>query len=243
MFDDYITQLYRNFLGREPDAAGLSYWSSQLQSGSLNAISFTQTLLESVEHQTIYKPIALIYYAAFNRMPDEAGLEYWANDIRNGASISTIAASIAASEEFTDLYGQRSNIQFLTGLYDSALQRTPDQAGLVYWSNALDLGVGRATVLQLFATSREMIETRSEEIDYVLLYRGIFGELPTQELVDAALPIRDLNALIETLYETPEYSGVDAPGVDRYVEPTPEPTPETTPTPEPAPEPEPEPTV
>ena len=64
MFDDYITQLYRNFLGREPDAEGLAYWNSQLQSGSLDAISLTQTLLQSVEHQTIYKPIALMYYAA-----------------------------------------------------------------------------------------------------------------------------------------------------------------------------------
>ena len=202
MNEDFITQLYRNFLGREPDAAGLAYWNSQLKNGNLDAISLTRTLLQSVEHQTIFKPIALMYYAALDRMPDEAGLVYWANEMRKGASIGTIAASIAASEEFISLHGKSSNEQFLIDLYDSALERAPDTAGLNFWKSVLEMGFDRATVMQFIATSPEMIQTRSEEVDYALLYRGIFGELPTQEMIDAAVPIKDINTLIETLYES-----------------------------------------
>ena len=201
MNDDFITQLYRNFLGREPDAAGLAYWNSQLQSGTLDAISLTKTLLQSVEHQTIFKPIALMYYAALDRMPDEAGLVYWANEMRNGASIGMIAASIAASDEFAALHGKSSNEQFLIDLYDSALERAPDTAGLNFWKSVLEIGFDRAIVMQSIATSPEMIKTRSEEVDFVLMYRGIFGVLPTQELVDATLPFRDLLRCSPTLVE------------------------------------------
>ena len=84
-----------------------------------------------------------------------------------------------------------------------------------------------------------MLRTRSEEVDYILLHRAIFGEFPTREVVDAALPVTNWAALIEKLYESQQYDGVDVPGLDRYEPPAPEPEPEPQPEPEPDPGPPP----
>ena len=114
---DFLNQLYRNFFGREPDESGFSYWSSALNNGNQNAVSVTRDFLFSAELQNFYAPIIQLYLAAFNRIPDASGFDYWIRDYRNGASLSDIAAGMAASDEFTTLHGKNSDEQFIKDLY------------------------------------------------------------------------------------------------------------------------------
>lgn len=235
---DFVNQLYRNFLGREPDANGFSYWSSALSNGQQNAASVTRDFLSSAELQSLYAPIVRLYLAAFNRIPDAGGFEYWIRDYRNGASLSDIAEGMAASDEFKTLYGQSSGEQFIKDLYRNTFSRQPDVPGESFWNAVLDIGVPRSAVIASFATSQEMLRTRSEEVDYILLHRAVFGEFPTREVVDAALPVTNWAALIEKLYESQQYDGVDVPGLDRYEQPAPGPEPEPEPEPDPGPPPD-----
>ena len=229
MSAEFINQLYRQFFGRQPDLNGFVYWTQALDSGSQNAADITDAFLKSDENKNFYKPILQLYLTAFNRMPDAGGLAYWVNDFRNGATLQDIAAGMAASEEFKNLYAQQSDEQFIKDLYFNGLSRAPDVLGEQYWNAVLLTGGSRASVMLSFAISSEMTEMRSEEIEYILLHHGIFGEMPTREMVDAALPVANWEALIESLYESSDYSGVDVPGLDRYEPPEPEPEPEPDP--------------
>ena len=215
MFEEFLTQLYRNFLGREPDASGLFYWNGLLSDGSHTAVSVTREFLYSSEHQATYKPIVHMYLAAFNRIPDAGGLAYWANQQRSGGSLKDIAIAMGDSDEFKNLHGQSSNEQFIKDLYRNALSREPDASGESFWNALLDAGVSRALVMLSFAVSPEMMESRSEEVDYILLHRGVFGDLPTREMMDAVLPVTNWDALIETQYQDEDYSGVGPPGLDQ----------------------------
>jgi hypothetical protein len=121
--------------------------------------------------------IARLYSAAFNRLPDTAGLNFWedvyANSIsaavksqgyyvslaetNDGSGIS-IAANFIASPEFQADYGTLSDVGFVTAMYENVLGRTPDQAGLNFWVGQLEGGAQpRAVVLVGFAESPENV--------------------------------------------------------------------------------------
>jgi hypothetical protein len=121
--------------------------------------------------------IARLYSAAFNRVPDVAGLNFWediyANSVpaaaktagyytalaqtNDGSGIS-IAANFIASPEFQADYGTLSDVGFVTAMYANVLGRAPDQAGLNFWVGALEGGgQTRAVVLVGFAESPENV--------------------------------------------------------------------------------------
>lgn len=98
-----------------------------------------------------------LYKAAFDRVPDEAGLGYWMKVMDNGATGEQIAAGFIGGSEFTDTYGSTvTNELFLTKLYANVLDRPYDQAGFDFWMDSLqNHGISRAAVLDQFAESAE----------------------------------------------------------------------------------------
>jgi Domain of unknown function (DUF4214)/Immunoglobulin domain/Regulator of chromosome condensation (RCC1) repeat len=77
----YVTLLYRNVLGREPDPTGLADWSGQLASGSTRGqvlIGFS----ESQEGIRLFAPTVrtfLHYFTFLNATPAQSDLDYWKN--------------------------------------------------------------------------------------------------------------------------------------------------------------------
>jgi len=100
-----------------------------------------------------------IYRAAFDRVPDEAGLGFWIASMDRGATLLQVAEGFVRSGEFTALYGAApSNAQVVTRLYQNILHREPEQAGYDYWLNALDRKlVDLPTVLTQFSQSGENV--------------------------------------------------------------------------------------
>ncbi|MCL3882185.1 DUF4214 domain-containing protein [Marivita sp. GX14005] len=50
--DSFVTSVYRNVLGREPDAQGMSYWLGQLEEGTIAAPNFIQAILAGAKAAT-----------------------------------------------------------------------------------------------------------------------------------------------------------------------------------------------
>jgi len=99
-----------------------------------------------------------LYQAAFDRMPDLAGLGYWLGRMEAGVSLAQVAASFVGSAEFGALAGPTATAgDFVTLMYDNVLQRQPDQAGLAYWIDAMEKGMSRADMLVQFSESRENV--------------------------------------------------------------------------------------
>ena len=74
-----------------------------------------------------------LYQAAFNRVPDSAGLGYWINGGDHGITLDTIAQGFVGSAEFASTYGAIDDRGFVIQLYANVLHRAPDAAGLDYW--------------------------------------------------------------------------------------------------------------
>lgn len=97
-----------------------------------------------------------LYQAAFNRVPDAAGVGYWMTMADNGLGMVDMARHFMASTEFNALYGNAPTSEELAALfYRNALHRDPDAAGLAYWTAALEGGADLAEVLVAFSESAE----------------------------------------------------------------------------------------
>jgi len=97
-----------------------------------------------------------LYQAAFDRVPDAGGLTHWIGLSDQGYSLIQIAEFFAINKEYTDLYANTSNEQFVTKLYAHVLNRLPEGAGYDFWLTNLASGAtDRDEVLTMFSESPE----------------------------------------------------------------------------------------
>lgn len=154
---EFITQLYRATLHREPDAGGLGNWVWFLDSGGsradvglgfalstehLNNIqgAFTQGIWVA---DATASAAARLYYGVLNRMPDAPGLSDWTAALKQGASIVNVAQVFLNSTEGKWLNGQ-GDAAFVDQVYVNALGRHAEASGLAAWTNYLGNGGSRA---------------------------------------------------------------------------------------------------
>ena len=116
-----------------------------------------------------------LYQAAFDRQPDLAGLSYWIKAMDNGYSLTSVATGFVQSTEFQALYGiHPSNTTLITNFYKNVLHRAPDQGGLDFWVNHLNLGnITPSGALASFSESAEnqalVIGSIQNGIEYIPL--------------------------------------------------------------------------
>ena len=97
-----LTGLYRQNYGREPDQAGFDYWNNQMKTGATNFNAMQdafQATPEAVFHGGSHSATAGtwgdtasqnalygLYQQNFGRDPDQAGFDYWNNQMKTGAT-------------------------------------------------------------------------------------------------------------------------------------------------------------
>lgn len=181
----FVTLLYNNVLGRDPDPAGYNAWLNALNTGfsRVSLVSAFTDSPESVErtlipsqsyainsmHYDIEGAIFRLYQATLGRTPDPAGFTGWVNYIQTDqATYSSVILGFIGSAEFTNSYGGLNNTQFVTLLYNNVLGRQPDPDGLQGWVNYLNSGATRADVVTGFAESAENVSnTRASFINFM----------------------------------------------------------------------------
>jgi Metallo-peptidase family M12B Reprolysin-like/Domain of unknown function (DUF4214) len=169
----FAMQQYRDFLGREAEAAGLSGWTSIIATGSLSREQVIQGFFNSTEFQNVVSPVVRLYLGFFNRIPDHAGLTLHVGNYRNGTPLSTVASAFANSQEFTQAYGSLTNAQFVTLVYQNVLGRLPDQAGYTSWLNMLNNGASRGEVMVGFTESLENVNRTKNNVMVIMMYEGM----------------------------------------------------------------------
>ena len=157
-YTSVINALYNAIQFRPAPAADLSTYNAALNSGV--TVAAVTNLIELDPYTIDYvNPVIREYQAAFGRVPDQAGLEYWVDQVASSpnalASLSTIFAN---SAEFNTRYGASAtspaSASLVGLLYENVLGRPPDAAGLAYWSSQK---LDAAQLLQAFAQSAEFI--------------------------------------------------------------------------------------
>ena len=158
----YVKLLYRTMFGREADETGLKGWLDKLNSGMSREYVF-RGFAESQEFENLcnsyninrgtvtlgqYRDknegatgyVARLYTKMLGRKFEENGIEYWCKEYLTGkVTIENIATNgFLHSQEFTNL--NLSDEEFVTRMYQTFLNREPDEAGYKDWVGKLKSG-------------------------------------------------------------------------------------------------------
>ncbi|MFT7600471.1 MAG: hypothetical protein ACI8TP_003413 [Acidimicrobiales bacterium] len=98
----FAAQVYRNVLGREPDAAGLDFWAGRLDAGVSRpslVVSFTESP-EFVTSTDATVTVTTIYSGMLDRQPDPGGLAFWVARLEAGGSPVPLIDGFFRSSEY-----------------------------------------------------------------------------------------------------------------------------------------------
>jgi hypothetical protein len=207
----FVSQQFRDFLGRNPTSSESAYAVDALSTG----LSTPQQTIEALLNGNFgsrYAPVARLYYAYFVRSPDPGGLDYWVRKYTAGMKLSAISSNFAASSEFTTKYGSLSNRAFVNKIYVNLFERTGDPSGVNYWTGKLDRREStRGQVMIGFSESTEFKRVRAEEISVVLLYRSLLQRAATSsEFASQVSRLQGgttVQRLILEIVDSAEYAG------------------------------------
>ena len=209
--EGFVKQQYTDFLGRDPDEGGLSYWVTGLDNGSIQRSDVVNFFVFSEEFQEKVAPVSRLYQAYFLRIPDTSGLSYWINEKLNGTSLDTISEAFAGSSEFQDRYGSVDNSAYTSLVYNNVLGRAPDQSGLDFWTNSLNAGASRGSVMTGFSESIEYKDTSLNQIRVIAFYYGMLRRAPDQAGFDFWVGVLNNGGsaldLINGFLDASEYQG------------------------------------
>jgi len=200
LIEDFISRLYRQVLGREPDSAGLAYWVNLLKTHAITGVDAAHGFFMSTEFTNKKVSdsdyIELLYKVLLNRSSDSDGKAYWLGIKDSSVSRKYLLAGFANSTEFRQLcesYGilqgtyrsdeardqNQSLAAFVTSLYRSCLGREPDVDGLNYWTGRLYYqGHSAAATAQSFYFSQEFASKSNNAAFVDALYKGLMGRNP-----------------------------------------------------------------
>ena len=158
-----VHQYYRNVLGREGESTGVDYWTAQLDAGASRGkvlLGFSESIENirntvGVAGDADYGEAYRLYAAAFARMPDQPGLDYWTQSLAGGATPLEVARNFTLSREFHAIYDGASKAAIVDKLYLNVLGRPAEAEGRAYWTAELNRGTPVENVLLGFADSDE----------------------------------------------------------------------------------------
>jgi hypothetical protein len=170
---DFLTDLYKTFFNRAPDAGGLAYWNGELSRGlprevvlagfmfSPEFAGFTQSIFGNTDVRPEIDMIVDFYRGLLGRLPDSQGFGYWLTRFRSaqcqGAGAVAAEADAISSAFMNGIeYNNRSrdNAEFVGDLYNAYLRRGGDLQGVQFWIGQLNT-VSRDSVRQQFIASSE----------------------------------------------------------------------------------------
>lgn len=185
-----VAHIYRAAFHRGADLAGLQYWTGQLDAGNTAEVNVANTFAGSAEFIADYGALSdasfvdQLYQNVLGRSAEAGGESYWTAQLQAGASRGQVLMGFAESYENISgnvdttgdgCYGEAYR------LYAAALARTPDSAGLSYWTGMLRAGSTPVQVAQGFLNSPEWKSnygslTGSDYVD--ALYKNVLGRAP-----------------------------------------------------------------
>jgi hypothetical protein len=174
----YLTDMYRTFFSREPDAAGLAFWQGELtavksRSALLNSFlfstEFTNTMTALFGTSAVRPEVNMtidLFRGTLGRLPDSGGFNFWLGQIRaaqcGGANAGNLV-NAKLSQLTNQFFGEaeyvargRNDRDFMGDVYNTYLRRGPggDSGGFNFWVGQIATK-GRDGVRAQFAPSPE----------------------------------------------------------------------------------------
>ncbi len=150
--EEFVDQIYRNVLGRLPDADGYRYWLGLLQAGTSRGtvvlwISESQEFVTSTgtmpPQSSLAGSVERLHIGLLRRAPAPAELDRLV-DRRRGSSLRTVAFELSQSDEFQAVWADHVGDDLISVIAESA---GIDAAEALTFSTRLQAGESLATLL------------------------------------------------------------------------------------------------
>lgn len=127
--------------------------------------------------------VALLYEAVFDRAPDTDGLAHWRSVRAGGASLTQLAGTFLASDEFRSRHGQPGAEALVDLLYAHTYGGPGDAEGRAHWVGRLGAGVPPAAVVAAFVdalagSAPDLLPGGTAEGEVHRLYRAVLRRDP-----------------------------------------------------------------
>lgn len=101
--EEFVTLIYQNVLGRNPDPGGYTYWVGQLNSGAMTRGQLMLGFSESTEYKglTAYEVfVTMMYVGILRRSPEQGGFDFWVWYLDSGNSELSLIDGFINSQEY-----------------------------------------------------------------------------------------------------------------------------------------------
>jgi hypothetical protein len=195
-YQNVIQHAYTQYLGRGPDASGLSYWTDQLQNRGVSDERLAASFIGSPEYIANHGGtgeawVKGMYQDLLGRDVDGFGLQYWLDQLSSQAQTpQQVAYGFAASIEREGIVVQQD--------YTTFLGRPAGPEEVNYWVNTFVNGNSNENVIAGFvgaveyygkhlnsptawltAAYKDILNRTPDSSGYVYWYMQLTGQLPT----------------------------------------------------------------
>lgn len=139
--------------------------------------------------------VQALYIGLLGRAADQAGLNFWIQDIASGnRTLNDVQKEFAASPEFATTYGSLAGDRtaLVSAIYSNLFERAPDAAGLAYWvGTSLSADELIASFIQYASPADRTVLTNKTLVAEI--YTSVAGGAATFNVADAAKVVADVN--------------------------------------------------
>jgi hypothetical protein len=159
-YHNFVAQAYSTFLGRLPDATGLTYWVGLMQ-GGLSDEHLEAGFIGSTEYITKHGGpgagwVQGMYVNLLGRTPASLEVQYWLKQLSSGKSTSDVAYGFAASQERESQRVQADYVKYLG--------RSASASEVSSWVNVFLAGGSNERVISGFVSSQEYFQGHGGDI-------------------------------------------------------------------------------
>lgn len=223
----FLTRLYENFLGREPEEKGLNDWLDALLTGKATGSKVVYGFVYSPEFKANplnnEEYVTAMYRTVLGREPDTEGLSAWVAVLDQGCTRKKILEGFLNSQEMKnlcsgmgidpgsyqsdDILDRNAKLTFFVNrLYQYGLRRQADESGLRGWVNSLARHeIDGVRIAWAFFAGDEFLDIVSN-LDVFTALQGMY-----KALADTELSRMEFNSWIFPAYMIPynnKYGGV-----------------------------------
>lgn len=198
---EYVTAVYNDLFGRDPDPGGLATWTSALSSGTRYG-----AVADAITSSTEFRAglIRDAYAQYLGRRPDPSGLAFWLDQMRKGMHIQQMEAGFLASAEYYR-YAGSNDPDWVYWLYMDVLGREPAVSEISFWVPIVR-AQGRTAVAKGFLYSTERL-TADVDGYYQWLLRRKLDPAGRASWVRAIQNGTRVEAIIAGIISSAEYRG------------------------------------
>ncbi len=154
----FVRAVYQDFVDRQPLRFEVEGYGDAIDDGYPRAI-LVRRLVEAYEY--VATIVQRFYADTLDRPGDEAGVDYWVDQILTGRkTVAQVAGSFYASPEYFTRAGG-SNAAWIGDLYDVFFDRAPSDDDLGYWVPRIQQRGRTRVAIELF----QSLESRRQRVD------------------------------------------------------------------------------